>query len=79
MWKYYYGRAKPYESVVVEGQEVSGKKIKVIIGEYEGIYAIATATDDGKVIILEKENVEFKKIEDVKRVNRKYFREEKFI
>ena len=75
----YYGRAKPYESVVVEGQEVSGKKIKVIIGEYEGIYAIATATDDGKVIILEKENVEFKKIEDVKRVNRKYFREEKFI
>ena len=75
----YYGRAKPYECVVVEGQEINSKKIKVIIGEHEGIYAIATATNDGKVIIFEKDSVELKKIEDVKRVNRKYFREEKFI
>ena len=75
----YYGRSKPYECVVVEGQEINSKKIKVIIGEHEGIYAIATATNDGKVIIFEKDSVELKKIEDVKRVNRKYFREEKFI
>ena len=74
----YYGRAKPYESVVVEGQEVNGEKIKVIIGEYEGVYAIATATDDGKVIIFEKDSVELKKIENIKKVKKMYFREEKF-
>ncbi|QQB74592.1 hypothetical protein I6H56_03810 [Fusobacterium canifelinum] len=74
----YYGRAKPYESVVVEEQEVNGEKIKVIIGEYEGIYAIATATDDGKVIIFEKDSVELKKIEDIKKAKKMYFREEKF-
>ncbi len=74
----YYGRAKPYKSVVVEGQEINGEKIKAIIGEHEGVYAIATAIDDGKVIIFEAENVELKKIEDVKKVNKKYFMEEKF-
>lgn len=74
----YYGRAKPYESVLVESQEINSKKIKVIIGEHEGIYAIATATDDGKVIIFEKDSVELKKIEDIKKVKKMYFREEKF-
>ena len=74
----YYGRAKPYESVLVESQEINSKKIKIIIGEHEGIYAIATATDDGKVIIFEKDSVELKKIEDIKKVKKMYFREEKF-
>ena len=73
----YYGRAKPYESVLVESQEINSKKIKIIIGEHEGIYAIATATDDGKVIIFKKDSVELKKIEDIKKVKKMYFREEK--
>ena len=66
----YYGRAKPYKSVVVEGQEINGEKIKAIIGEHEGVYAIATAIDDGRVIIFETENVELKKIEDIKKVGK---------
>lgn len=57
----YYGRAKPYKSVGVEGQEINGEKIKAIIGEHEGVYTIATAIDDGKVIIFEAENAELKK------------------
>lgn len=61
----YCGRGKTYERVIIEGQGISSEKIKIIIGEHKGIYAIATATmtDNGKIVIFETDNVELKKIE----------------
>ena len=69
-----WGKGKGYQ-VVTEN-----KNIEVVIGYCDGRYAIvpASISEDGKTIILEKDSVELKKIEDIKKVKKMYFREEKF-